>query len=375
MKILVLTTAREDAVQSALEAAGFLMNPAAQAFHLKLIETLSIQNDLSIASLLPKGAKRDTLKQNTFHYLNYPKSLLFKPFRSFILWRQIKALHLPQPDLIIYDSLNVSLAGCSKICRDKFSCPRVAILTDDPRNLTGVPHLYKQKVLSLSKKAEATLSVASNLNIVFTKNRAKCLVFEGLIRENIAKPIPSSCGDFIFFGGALYERYGVKTLIEAYLRSEIKTPLVVAGHGPLKEEIEALASKDSRLIFLGKISQNEYTKLTNQACLLINPRPYDKDLDPLCIPSKMIEYLASGKPIVSLVSTRLKELFPNDVEWILPGEKDGLDSFFSAHCDDQGKLINLKENKAKEKALSLYGQSHLADKIQSFLTEIKTCSK
>ena len=101
----------------------------------------------------------------------------------------------------------------------------------------------------------------------------------------------------IFYAGMLYEKFGVKTLIDAFTAVKDDTlKLQLCGTGELVEYINELALKDPRIEYLGMIPREKAVQLQKEAFLLVNPRTPEGDFTKYSFPSKNIEYLASGTP-------------------------------------------------------------------------------
>jgi glycosyltransferase involved in cell wall biosynthesis len=161
-------------------------------------------------------------------------------------------------------------------------------------------------------------------------------------------------------------RYGIYDLIKAYEKTKPDYDLVIAGHGASLEPLN-----NPRIKFVGQVSKQTNYALQAHAAALINPRPYDLHLDAESVPSKMLEYLASGKPVISTLHSKLKELFPEEVNWV-----DGtLLDFFITHLDENRKLIGLKENHSQQKLEELYGLKTQGQRIYSFLQDLSSLSK
>ena len=89
-------------------------------------------------------------------------------------------------------------------------------------------------------------------------------------------------------------------LVEAF--SQISDPrmrLVICGIGDSEREIRLAAKQDSRIRFLGQLKREEVLRLQRQAAVLVNPRPGDEEFTKYSFPSKTMEYLASGVPVVA----------------------------------------------------------------------------
>jgi len=70
--------------------------------------------------------------------------------------------------------------------------------------------------------------------------------------------------------------------------------------GPGRHEgLRAAAAADSRIVDFGMVSESHLRTLTEQAAVLVNPRPPHHPGNRLNFPSKILEYLGTGKPIVT----------------------------------------------------------------------------
>lgn len=102
------------------------------------------------------------------------------------------------------------------------------------------------------------------------------------------------------FSGLLSPVTGADALICAM--SFIDDPdirLVITGRGELEEQIRAAASKDSRIVFKGLLPYEEYMEVLKSADVLLNPRCMSLPENQNNFPSKFMEYLGTGRPIIS----------------------------------------------------------------------------
>lgn len=104
----------------------------------------------------------------------------------------------------------------------------------------------------------------------------------------------------ILYAGGLSAAYGVDALIDAV--KTIDSPdvrLVLYGRGDQQERVTDLASRDNRFHYGGFVGDDELVPALLAADVLVNPRPSGKRFAVLSFPSKLIEYLATGTPILS----------------------------------------------------------------------------
>ncbi len=107
----------------------------------------------------------------------------------------------------------------------------------------------------------------------------------------------------IMYAGRLHEKYGIINLLDAFELLDGDTQLWIFGDGTAVEEIEKRMVGNSRIKFFGRVSREEILSFEKKAALLVNPRDPEEDFTKFSFPSKNIEYMYSGTP---LVTTNLK---------------------------------------------------------------------
>lgn len=104
----------------------------------------------------------------------------------------------------------------------------------------------------------------------------------------------------IMYSGTLEPVTGIRLLIKAFERIEqTNVRLLISGKGSLAQEIEELARKNSRICFLGCSQYEEYLNKLQEADILVNPRDMRFPENENNFPSKIMEYLVTGKYIIS----------------------------------------------------------------------------
>lgn len=112
----------------------------------------------------------------------------------------------------------------------------------------------------------------------------------------------------IVYAGGLTSAYGVDALIEAV--ESIDSPdvrLVLYGRGDQEQKIRDLANQDDRFSYGRYVGDDELVPALLAADVLVNPRPPGRLFAILSFPSKLIEYLATGRPVLS---TRIASIPP-----------------------------------------------------------------
>lgn len=106
-------------------------------------------------------------------------------------------------------------------------------------------------------------------------------------------------GKILMYMGALTQHGGSTQLARAFhsLRDEdIKLWICGRGENP---ELARLAEIDRRIKLIGFVSESELNKLASAATAFANPRPGSFGPNKFNYPSKILHYLAYGKPVIS----------------------------------------------------------------------------
>jgi glycosyltransferase involved in cell wall biosynthesis len=120
--------------------------------------------------------------------------------------------------------------------------------------------------------------------------------------------------------GTLNEANGFLILLKAFsLLEGDQYRLCIAGGGPLEQQVRQAAANDSRIAYLGLISFSEVLQLYKHSDVLINMRITENLDTRYFFPGKMMEYLASGTPVITTCTGHTEEEF-GDLVYLLRDE-------------------------------------------------------
>lgn len=132
---------------------------------------------------------------------------------------------------------------------------------------------------------------------------------EGAVPESLMRPLPALDRDdhspcTIMYAGGLSELKGIPTLLAAFAMLDgADVELWITGRGPLETMVRTAASRDARITYWGFPAEAELHYLYARADVLVNPHSSSIGSARYLFPSKLIEYLATGAPVVSTCST------------------------------------------------------------------------
>lgn len=103
----------------------------------------------------------------------------------------------------------------------------------------------------------------------------------------------------ILYTGTLKQQYGIMNLLSAFESiNDNEIELWICGDGDMRGEVEKSASKDPRIKYFGQLPREKILTMQKEAALLVNPRTSSGEFTRYSFPSKVMEYLASGTPVL-----------------------------------------------------------------------------
>lgn len=162
---------------------------------------------------------------------------------------------------------------------------------------------------------------------------------------------------YIVYTGGLFKAYGIINLVRSFqMLNDDSLRLVLCGDGDCNDYILSAAKEDSRILFTGKVSSEEALRWQNKASVLVNPRENTGEYVKYSFPSKIIEYLETGKPVVSYLLKGMPKIYSEFIYEIDESIDPVKALFFAinrALADDKENIIN------KHKRFADYSNQHL----------------
>ncbi len=219
-------------------------------------------------------------------------------------------------------------------------------LTDPERHLVAEREKFRS--------ADAVIAVSSTLVEYVERQAPGALVrrvpngaeIEPFARAR-AERVGVDRGDVVIgFAGSMKPWHGVDDLLDAFARlREMRLPaqLVLAGHGPketaLRERVAATVGLRGSVEFLGSVPHEDMPGVL--ARFDIGAAPYQQSPDFYFSPLKVVEYLASGLPVVYPRIGDLPELVAGAGIAYEPGDSDALSGALAALVQDSGLRARL----------------------------------
>lgn len=206
------------------------------------------------------------------------------------------------------------LAACK--IKHKYSETKIILIVPDIPQFMNEQTSYFRSIISslnrwiLFKKCNEVdgfiLLTQQMQEILPVKNKPK-VVIEGMYNSRLDDSLSYSyCLDkslkgkkIVLYSGTLAKRYGIMNLLNAFMLTKNNNyRLLICGDGNAKEDVVQMARIDPRIIYLGTVERNKVLSLQRLATLLVNPRTSAGEYTKYSFPSKIMEYYASGTPVL-----------------------------------------------------------------------------
>lgn len=240
-----------------------------------------------------------------------------------------------RPEAILVHGVHSPFLLAGLLYRRLLGVPVVTILTDPPGvilpsdgTLVRVLKRFDRGVVrGLLRGHDGVIALTDELSAAFAPGKP-ALSLEGIVDSlpcrSPAETRPEGPAIAVYAGG-LSSAYGVDRLVEAVLGlPPLKVRLQLLGRGELEGHIWGVASTDARINPPRFVDHAEVLRMYAQADVLVQPRPIDQDFVRFSFPSKLMEYLASGTPVVTTRLPGIPRDYDDHVEWADPDDAEGL---------------------------------------------------
>ena len=166
-----------------------------------------------------------------------------------------------------------------------------------PDTLFSFPGAFIREIVHfLDNRAMQTIKSFSAISQTVIDRKEyfpKDAIVQKLYHPSNLTSFENSSYDYFFTASRLDGAKRVDVIIKAYMNSNTTIPLKIAGSGPLEHELKELSKDDSRIEFLGFISDEELVQHYSRAYAVLFV-PYDEDYGLITIEAAMSE-----KPILT----------------------------------------------------------------------------
>lgn len=309
--------------------------------------------DVSLLSVLPvpnypeyprRIVRASIIQQDGVHgvTLGFLNVVLLKHISRFLacITRGMRFIRLHQPRVLVVHGVHTPFLLFARLIKPLYRTSICVVMTDPP----GVVREGDGKVVRMFKFIDRHLvrflSTGFDGAICLTPALAEdfapgvpSLIMEGfanpeLSRIDFKKDYLTSTRLHIAYAGGINAEYGVANLVRAFQRiSDPTARLELYGRGPLDAWVLKQSEVDARIKHHGLVAHEDLIPRLAHASVLVNPRPAAQGFVRYSFPSKLLEYMALGVPVVT---TRLDSLPKEYLPFFEVTEDDSVEALVQA---------------------------------------------
>ena len=394
--IYISTSCSQKKYQQVYEMRSVKAIEPQQKFNALLIEGLSLNEDITVdvISALPVSSstcsqkkfcyEKELISESlTYHYIPFRNGKVSRLYDILKNTRQLLKVLLNQYKddncYIIVDALCVFMAaGCFDVAQ-KYNVPMVGIVTDLPNLATKMKANYSSLLKHYAVAAIESFNMWTlnryNGYIALTESINEAinelkpyLIVEGSVDCKLKyskskMPEPK----IVVYAGGIYEKYGLKTLVEAFRDLKTEDQLHIYGNGSYVAEINEINKENPNIKYMGMASLEEIIEIERNASLLVNPRPSNEEFSKYSFPSKTLEYMSSGTPLLSTRLPGIPDIYFSKIYSIEDETKDGVKNALVNILKQDNYTLLEKGRKAFEFVESEKTNKIQGEKIAKFL--------
>jgi len=252
------------------------------------------------------------------------------------LWSGTRALMRWNPRVLLIHGVHSPHLWFGVIARWLVGVHAVVVLTDPPGVVLpsdgSISRILKSLDVLLVRSALRSMDGVIALTAPLAEDyapRAPHLVLEGISdtqsEQRRFAPRHRSTDTTLLYAGGLSTSYGVDRLVEAVKGIDIPgLRLRTLGKGELAERINADAETDPRIVSTEFLPRADVLAAYQSADLLVQPRPVDQTFVRYSFPSKLLEYMASGTPVLTTRLSGIPDDYDGHVSWIDDDSAEGI---------------------------------------------------
>lgn len=290
-----------------------------------------------------------------------------------------KWLRKNKDGIIIFDPNTTSMAaGIAKTYSHRKG-KHVILLTDEPMFHTSNTMLKRTLRIGLAEKlmtkCDGYIFLTEAMNKLLNTQNKPYIVIEGFADEKMSQKSSAPENKYkkrvMMYTGAVEEKYGLKTLTEAFLAADVPgTQLQIYGGGGYVPALCEIAKRSDKIKYMGIKLNDEIVECQMKASVLVNPRPTDKEYTKYSFPSKNIEYMASGTPVLTTKLPGMPLEYYDYIYTIANESVEGMENAIKEVFSYTDAELLEKGEAAKEWILKNKSNIVLGKKIISFLGQL-----
>lgn len=283
-----------------------------QKYHRLLIEGLAQGAEVDVVATLPVNRANfsktylrlpcETEGGAKYHYVSASRNPVMKLLLGALgTFRRVCSL-AKKDSVVFVDCLNCTTAFFAQLAARFRGCRCVGIVTDLP-DMLGYNRVYRFLTNRVIDRCSDYVLLTEMMNSRLNPAGKPHIVLEGHADISMREKTPSlekkAAPRVCLYAGSVCALYGLPELVEGFQKAAVDARLRIYGPGDYVETLRTIARNDSRIEYGGMLLNSQVVEKEMEATLLVNPRPTNEEYVKYSFPSKTMEYMASGTPVLT----------------------------------------------------------------------------
>lgn len=238
-----------------------------------------------------------------YHYLTIVNIPVLKHISIVLQTMRFILKNRKENPIIICDVLNQSVAFGGIVASKILHCPCIGIVTDLPEMLSRNRKSLGAKINNwMIERYSDYIFLTEQMNEKINLKNKPYIVLEGHVDCEIQRyNTTEKYNNFVcLYAGALSEKYGLDYLVNGFLQADLSdAELHLYGDGDYVPKLLEVCSSTDKVKYFGTKLNDFIVREEQKASLLVNPRPTVEEFTKYSFPSKNMEYMLTGTPVLT----------------------------------------------------------------------------
>lgn len=389
-KIFYVSSVCDDELFSRLHHTFHGVGFAVQKYHKLMIRGLAKQNLYAIYALSSVPTERlgsIIEKHKNFHSENYSIRYFFTSSIPIIrhllsfLGTFLTIFFASSGSVVVSDVLKISSSFAALLAAKLRGFTLVGIVTDLPKDIASIKKTKlafgissyvlnnQDKYVLLSERMTERINIKNKPYIVAEGQADGDFVIK---RDNNCKNTETKV---CLYAGSLDRRYGINHLIESFLCiCKDNEELHIYGAGDMATELREISNNNPQIKYFGVVDNESVIQTEMCATLLINPRGSDLEFTKYSFPSKTMEYMTTGTPVLMAKLPSVPDEYDEHLYYFDDQDVNGLASALRKILDYPRSALQEKGEKARHYVLTYKNHYVVAKRLISLIDNDITAS-
>lgn len=371
MNILYVSCYPDISFKKIIES-GRIISQAAQKFNKLLVNGACLNScDVEVAVIYKENDTIEKIETESYgsqkikyHYCEIGGNFINRELTKKRFARDIvsKFAHKNPDGFIVIDSLSPLAFDFSRESK-KNNITVVMHITDFKDFLLPNPrHFFKKvkreflihKYYKQFKFVDIFLLLTEPMRNKIRIGNRKYIIMDGvcdfeLLSSDAEKSDIANNKKIFLYSGALSKQFGLQNLVKGFIDAHTQdSELHLYGSGDYVSELKEICSSYPTIKYFGTIPNEEIVSKQCSADFLVNPRPTKDEYTKYSFPSKNIEYMTSGTPIITTKLPCITDNYDPYVYYFEDDTAEGIKRTIEKCCELSDNELRKKGEMAKK---------------------------